>query len=339
MMTSNIRVLPERVLQDFIARGHVVETVVPCTGAWTNAVFRVRTSKGCFVVKITPDPTLSIMGPLPHDYLALASPDRLNCEVDALRLVGPHVHDDLLPDIEWYDSVGRALVLLDYSGGASVTLNQLPSNLIDHACIRALASFVSRLLDLPKDCLSPLRGQRESAARTAKLRHGYLLPVLRFAHHSRDLVAIRDFFEAAKDIDTHLTHGDFHARNVLVSPAGALCVVDWEEAMMHDPIYDAAIMTASLVLKGVQDEVSGGHLPALGATMLRDAVRGITMDAPGVMPARQRASHYMAGHLLDRLHGLGRDTEIRTDRIRQRLYELAHSLLRTDTPDAVLLEV
>lgn len=57
----------------------------------------------------------------------------------------------------------------------------------------------------------------------------------------------------------HLVHGDFKANNLLISPAGALTVIDWELAHLGDPVEDLAW---TMLWRTGWDVVGGLHTEA-----------------------------------------------------------------------------
>lgn len=67
---------------------------------------------------------------------------------------------------------------------------------------------------------------------------------------------------------THLVHGDYSPKNVLVRPGPEITVLDWEVACAGDPAFDVAFLLAHLVAKSVHRPADADRLDAAAAAFL-----------------------------------------------------------------------
>ena len=133
-----------------------------------------------------------------------------------------------------------------------------------------------------------------------------------------------------------LVHGDYSPKNILVTPAGGLLLLDHEVAHWGQPSFDVAFALSHLCLKAVHFRESGRHLDA--ATALLGAYRGassVTDAATGTV-----CGGLVAGLMLARVDGKS-PVEYLTDDDKQVVRVLAGRILRdpTATPEAVLAAV
>jgi|SRR5829696_5137973 len=119
---------------------------------------------------------------------------------------------------------------------------------------------------------------------------------------------------------THLVHGDFSPKNILVGRD--LTVLDWEVACAGDPVFDVAFALAHLVAKSV-------HLPAhreplLTACRCLLAGYGPGLDEPWL-------AELLGALLLARVDGMSRLTYLSAG-ARSTVRDLARSLLAGGRP-------
>lgn len=110
--------------------------------------------------------------------------------------------------------------------------------------------------------------------------------------------AVADVADRLRATRTHLVHGDYSPKNVLVGPGRVVTVLDWEVASLGDPVFDLAFLLTHLVAKAE-------HVPAARAALL-DAVDA-TLDEYGPVD-RAWLARVLGALLLARVAGLSRLT-------------------------------
>lgn len=231
----------------FQARGWFADNPVRCvtelSGGVSNTVLRVELAAGAVIVK------------QPLERLKVAAEWRSDPARGANEAEGLRAAQDLLPAgsapaLRQYDDADRVLVM----EAAPATAAPWKSRLLAGSVEPALARDAGRIL-------AALHGgsweEPAWAARFAgsfryfeELRLGpyfeYLLP-----RHP----AVRDVLErilAAMRTDRRcLVHGDFSPKNLLVTGADRLMLIDWEVIHFGNPLFDCGFLLTHLALKAV----------------------------------------------------------------------------------------
>lgn len=88
------------------------------------------------------------------------------------------------------------------------------------------------------------------------------------AKHRELRPALMEVVDRMQERRLTLVHGDFSPKNVLVGPAGAMWVIDFEVAHLGDPVFDLAFLLSHLLLKSVHRRTDAARLDATAEAFL-----------------------------------------------------------------------
>lgn len=176
--------------------------------------------------------------------------------------------------------------------------DELMGGRVDPEVGRRVGSALRTIHDTPlrgADGVDGLDGP-EAAARFDELRlHPYFAGIPAAVPHAA--TAIEAMVGRLRSTRTHLVHGDFSPKNMLVRrpPSGVeITVLDWEVAGAGDPVFDLAFVLSHLLVKSV-------HLPRVRDDLI--ATGAALGDAYGPVE-RRWLGVVVGGLLLARVEGL-----------------------------------
>jgi aminoglycoside phosphotransferase (APT) family kinase protein len=200
--------------------------------------------------------TLIVRSSLPDIF---PSDDRLLIEQSVFPLLGPlglHVPAIHLTSVGDRDRAAFDFVIMDEAPGQGLQFMS-ESEQDDPAIWRALGTAVRRLHTVQGEGAGPLlprRGEEDATLRaTGRSWHEYVLSHSE-AHVARCLRSGMLAEAEAEEISRHfaelpwdrepasaLLHGDLGNHNVFVKDKRVLTLVDWEDALLGDPVFDVAM--------------------------------------------------------------------------------------------------
>ena len=229
---------------DYLLRGQFIQDrqveILPLAGGVSSEVTLVRTSSRQFVVK-TALATLKVADPWHCD------PRRNLTEYQAIQYVSRFI-PDAVPKT-WGADTERHLFMMEYFGDEFTVWK---SQLLEGVTCKATAREAADLLaNIHNETWQNSEAQQifDTTDDFYSLRiEPYLLMT---GKRHPDLA---HFFEAEADrlgrARTALVHGDFSAKNILVSPRRCV-VLDWEVAWFGDPAFDPAFLLNLFYLKSI----------------------------------------------------------------------------------------
>ncbi len=283
------------------------------TGGVSSVVVRVVTDDGCFVIK-------QALPQLRSQATWLSRPERsaieARCAEVLSRLMPGSVLDVLRVDPDenlftmqcapegsgtWKTELMRGDVRPGIASAAGTLLAQM------HAGTAGSAELASAFAD--RSFFNELR----------------LLPYLdHAASRHPDLASELDWLvDRLWEPGICLVHGDYSPKNLLVTPAGGLILLDHEVAHWGQPAFDVAFVLSHLCLKSIHFRGAGDHLTE-AATLLAAYRRTSTVAdaATGILGAR-----LLAGLMLARVDGKS-PVEYLTREDEETVRSLAGSVLR-----------
>lgn len=297
-----------------IDRGFRIPTaarVVELAGGVSNVVIAVETSDGDVVVK----QSLARLN-VPEEWLAPR--ERLESEAWALRLAR-QLRTTNTPEVLDLDVDRHVLTIERAPMDWSDWKTRLMTDHIEPATFRQVGEFLhawhsQRIegLELPATVTDPSTFR---ALRTDP----YLRSVARSHPEVRE--RLEDVATRLETDRSHLIHGDFSPKNVLVG-AGGLWVIDFEVTTLGDPGFDVAFLLCHLVMKAVHLTTARERLWA-GAREFQQAYHGPDDCDPAVTRWTLRL---LGALLVARVKGQSR-AEYLNDGDRARIWTLGEALL------------
>jgi hypothetical protein len=102
-------------------------------------------------------------------------------------------------------------------------------------------------------------------------------------------------------------------------------VIDFEETMLHDPVYDIAVLTAAYLLWCIRFPGVARRIRDLALGLLQTFMDSFTCferNACSLDP-QDRINNYMAGAMMDRVTGIGRAPWSNDDEVAKRVRRAA----------------
>lgn len=292
-------------------------------------VYRLSGDAGVYFVKIATPPDHSKFRYLPYDFLPLLSGERLSYEVCAIQAAAHILPAHSTPEIVAYDRGLGVLVLRDAGGTEGRLLEDV---LLDGASLELteqLGRLVGRLARRSAEVVD-IRGADECRARIAKLRYGYLFPALSLARAKPEMrQQVREFYARSVSCEECLTHGDLHARNVIVRGDGSVALIDFEESLKHDLAYDIGVLLASYLLTLARvGPTERAKLLKLAVVLVSAFCREVGLDCnvDSRRTLEQRVRQYAAGAVMDRCIGIAKPTWMSNPLAQSRVKRIAETL-------------
>lgn len=304
------------------ARNQRIIEMTQATGGHSCNVWRVVLEDRVVYVKGTPTPAR--WTGVYSDLQVLYPQHRLVYEAAAIHIAARVLAAGTVPEIYHASANGRWLLLSDVAATDGQLLDSEFLALSDLRVVKRLASIAAGLANDTHE-IPHLRGERlDVRVREVKLNHGLVRPLL--AAWPNDRAVHLAAFGAANEsvaIADCLCHGDFHPRNVIVGSNGRVAIIDFEESIVHDCMWDIATMCAHYALRAIHHRSSG---IATLCTVLIEAFMHDVRYVPGAESAERRLFSYMAGWIAMRTNSLHRSRWLSGQSAR-RARELARALL------------
>lgn len=128
-----------------------------------------------------------------------------------------------------------------------------------------------------------------------------------------------------------LCHGDFHPRNIIIRTDGTIGLVDYEEVVVHDTVWDIATLLAHFLLRVCAFPSSAQRYRSLSALLLRHFFASLTVPL-SPQEREYRIKHYAAGWMMLRIAGLSRAPWITHPQVKQRVRNMSYSLMQNTQP-------
>jgi aminoglycoside phosphotransferase (APT) family kinase protein len=302
------------------------------SGGVINDLYRISCGSRVLYAKRTTAPSQMRLRYVPHDFLLLMTADRLSKEKRAMEACAAIWPTGMVPEIVRFDAQSQTLVMTDVAGPGGMLLEDVFADRINEPITEHLASAAS-LLALARPTPPPIRYyDDERTARAVKLKYSYLLPCMSLVYADRDaelLADVRNFYRTSVAIASALSHGDFHPRNMVIRTDDSIGIVDYEEAMLHDPVYDVSVLAASYILWSIRRPDMAGRLEALTLLLLDmfRAALGVSGQSEQGTILDYRIKNYIAGAMMDRSFGISRTEWLKDQDCRDRVKQAAKVFL------------
>jgi len=294
-------------------------------GGVSSTVIRVVVAGDCFVIK-------QALPQLRAEAAWFSRPERSAIEARCAEVLGDLVPGSVLRVLRVVPDA-NAFTMECAPPGSDTWKADLMRGEVDPGVARAAGALLGHIH--ARSCARPALAS--AFADTSFFRELRLAPYLEHTatRHPELAGELRWLVDRLCDPGICLVHGDYSPKNLLVTPAGDILLLDHEVAHWGQPAFDLAFVLTHLCLKGVHF-----HEPRFldAAADLLAAYRGastVTDGAAGVLCAR-----LLAGLMLARVDGKSRVEYLTADDERV-VRDLTAGLLRghvTDL-DAVLEDV
>lgn len=216
-------------------------------GGVSNAVLRIETSQGCFVLKQS-------RSQLRTRDAWFSDLDRIWREMEVMQALGPHLPPGVVPEVLFCDRDNFVFAMSHAPAGAQVWKAQLLAGAVD----LAVGERAGRVLGTIHQVSA-----RNRALATPFADRRVFVQLRVDPYYRRVQERLPDVAAAvAPLIDDLMTrsdgicHGDFSPKNILTHRGGFM-LVDYETAHLGDPTMDLGFFLTHLVLKSVRH--SGEH--------------------------------------------------------------------------------
>lgn len=293
------------------------------SGGVSSAVVRVVAGNECFVIK-------QALPRLRVEATWLSRPERSGIEARCGEVLGRLVPGSV-PAVLWVVPAAHAFVMACAPAGSETWKAQLMRGEVDLALAQAAGELLGRV-HTTTALVPELATDFADTSFFTELR---LEPYL--DHTAARHPELADALGAVKGElgrpGVCLVHGDYSPKNLLVTPARTLLLVDHEVAHWGQPAFDVAFALSHLCLKALHFRETSRHLEA--ATAFLDAYRAsssVTDAATGAL-----CGGSLAALMLARIDGKS-PVEYLDDDEQAVVRSLAGGILRdpTATPETVL---
>ena len=293
-------------------------------GGVSNAVFKLESDSDCLVLK-QPLERLRVETDWRIDRV------RVLREAEGMRLWRKLVSRDASPAVHYVDKTNYILAMSCAPAEYRNWKTQLLAGRLDVTAARTLGAMLARWQRSAAGD-ADLAGQLPADDTFVQGRlEPYLGRLLRGRHPSQ-AAALAELSDELLAVRTCLVHGDYSPKNVLVSAAGSVCLIDFEICHFGHPAFDPAFMLSHLLIKSLHMPGCGPRFTALAETFW-DAYRvGLGAWLTGDQePATVRC---LGGLLLARVDGQSPVEYLNDSLARRRVLALGRRLLAGE-PDTI----
>jgi aminoglycoside phosphotransferase (APT) family kinase protein len=252
----------------------------------------------------------------------LFPPDRQQIEVAALSRFRAIWGNNVVPDVLVADP-DAGLVALEDAGVGVAPLDSVQAFDDRVQAVNSVLDLLFVVSPTDPNNVAPVRGSeaREQEARAARIASNVAGPLKVLASGNGALTSSIDrLAREHADVATCLTHGDLHGGNILLSPQRKICLIDFEEAMVHDRAYDLGILVGSSLVGAVARGFPPQRIEELLASIRSHPHTTSLTKQRG---SRSAVNFYACGHIADRVVGSGKWNWRASERIALRHLALA----------------
>jgi thiamine kinase-like enzyme len=165
--------------------------------------------------------------------------------------VGPYVH---------FVAADESALIYDYTPGQTLSLDDVHQTPVMERLARQLSRLHSAKVEVPT-AMSPFERFYEFEQRTIEGGRPWPQAMTRAAEF------VKQLDRQLQHTASHPCHLDLHARNIILTPAGAPVLIDWVNGGLSDPAFDVATL---LVFLGLKNRNRDHFLASYQASMNED---------------------------------------------------------------------
>ena len=292
-------------LQDNIFKTGKIISFETINSGGVSDVYKVRlVDDQVYYCKVIIPGKVKMLDKIPSDLRLFFSKNRQKYEVQAVKLFKRYSNKFILPPIYKYDIKKRILILKEIKGKL---LSENLSTCLNKSLVEKLAAAAAELVNNTYKKVKFVR-RRDEDEKIRKVRVKYL-----YSHNFDKIKTsypeikklIHEFTKISRRQRSCLCHGDYQPKNVIVTNTGRIGLIDFEEAIVHDPAFDISFFLARLILSSVQDKGLKNKILSSAKLLIESFLNRLQINEDRD-EIQYRINHYTAGAIMLRVDGISR---------------------------------
>jgi len=312
------KVLPKLGLYDSVG---IIEEA---SGGLSSAVFRVQLNNDFFFVKQILEGMTSGLGELPDDLKILFSDNRQKYEEKAIKIFNNVVGKNIAPNIVYFEPNDKILILSDVAGTSGKLFENVFENSVNEIITDKLAKISADLTNKTYEKYPYLRSSElDKEIRKVKLKYIYGDVFSNLKSTSKELEQrINKFISFSVNHAKVVCHGDYHPKNIILRTNNEIGLIDFEEAIVHDPVWDISALLAHYLLRALNYPNDKEKYKNLSLLLIEKFFDYIKIPEK-IDDLKFRINNYTAGWMMLRVDGITKAKWITDENIKNEIRNTA----------------
>lgn len=316
-----------------------VGTIEEASGGLSSAVFKVQLNNNSFFVKQILEGITSGLGELPDDLKILFSDDRQKYEVRAIKIFGETVGKNIAPDIVYFEPADKVLILYDVAGPGGLLFENTFENSVNEVITNRLAKISADFVNKTYERYSYLRSSElDKEIRKVKLKYIYNDAFSNLKITSRELQQrMNKFIDFSVNHAKVICHGDYHPKNIILRTNNEVGLIDFEEAIVHDPVWDISALLAHYLLRVVNYPNDKDRYKNLSLLLINKFFDNLAIPEK-TDDLKFRINNYVAGWMILRVDGIAKAKWITYENRKNEIRNTAKQFIVENLPTEELIK-
>lgn len=315
---------------------NIIDQISEENGGLSSAVFKAQTNKGNFYIKQIVEGMAANFGKLPSDLVVLFSDDRQKYESKAIEMFNDAIGKGYAPDIVYSNLDDKILVLSDAAKNGGQLFENVFENRCNEKITKSLAKIAAELASKTFGKFEFLRSKDlDAKIRQVKLKYYYKMP---FERNNINRKLIGDFADASINCAQTLCHGDYHPKNVIISNNDEVALIDFEESIIHDSVWDISSMLAHYLLRVLNYPDKSDRFKELSLLLIEDFFSSLKISYKR-KELDYRIKNYTAGWMALRIDGIAKARWINSEDVKEKIRQISRKFIESELSISELVKV
>lgn len=296
----------------------------------SSTVFKIKiNSKNIFLKQIADDQP-NYFEEFPEELAILFSRNRQKYEAKAIVMFNKALGDGLAPTVVYFNPKDRVLVLNDIAGRKGRLFTDVFENCVNEPITIQLAEIAAKLANETYGKHKFLRSEKEDfKVREVKLKYTYSNLFSGLCCDTEAKRKMKKFIDKSVNCAKSLCHGDYHPKNIIIKNNNQVAIIDFEEAIIHDPVWDIGTLVAHYLLRIANHSPKAEKIRKLSVLLVNKFFENL--DIPEQREdLERRMNNYIAGWMMLRVDGYSKYRWITDEKIKNAIRQNTRRLIIED---------
>lgn len=307
-----------------------VQQIERANGGLSSTVFKVKINNISVFVKQVADDQPNYFEEFPDDLAILFSRDRQMYEAKAIELFNEALGEGFAPAIVYFNPEDRVLVLNDVAGREGRLFADVFEDYANESITIQLAEIAAKLANKTYGKHKFLRSEKEDfKVRKVKLKYTYSNLFGGLCYNAEAKRKIKKFVDKSVNCAKSLCHGDYHPKNIIIKNNSQVAIIDFEEAVIHDPVWDIGALAAHYLLRVANHSQKADKIKKLSILLVNKFFENLDIPEQKA-DLERRMNNYIAGWMMLRVDGYSKSGWITDEKIKNAIRQNTRGLVIED---------
>lgn len=307
-----------------------IQQIEKVNGGLSSTVFKIKINGKNIFLKQIADDQPNYFEKFPKELTILFSRDRQKYESKAIELFNEALGNKFAPVAVYFNPKDKILVLNDIAGCDGRLFTDVFENCVNEPITIQLAEIAAKLASETYGKHKFLRSEKEDfKVREVKLKYTYSNLFSGLCCDAEAKRKVKKFVGKSVNCAKSLCHGDYHPKNIIIKNNSKVAIIDFEEAVVHDPVWDIGTLAAHYLLRVANNSQKAEEIRKLSILLINKFFERLNI------PERRedleyRMNNYIAGWMMLRVDGYSKSRWITDEKVKNAIRQNARRLVIED---------